>query len=109
MEFLQQYGLIILAFVGVVGYFFYLYKAKGQEVAFLELKQDILKLILLAEKKYGDDEGNLKFQWVADRVYNVLPAPFKFFFNSKDLEDLIQSVYNNAKDLLDDGEINNSN
>lgn len=103
MELLQQYWLIGVIAIGLaVGYVVYLFKTKGEELAILELRHDILNLILLAEKKFADKDGKVKFDWVADRIYNVIPIQVKFLFTSAQLEDLIQLVYQEAKDLLDE-------
>ena len=109
MEFLQQYGIIVLIAICVIGYFAYIYKTKGEELFEVELRHAILQAILQAEKKFGvDSDGTIKADCVVDRLYNIIPVQFKLFLTEEDLQGLVKEVYDNAKDWLDDKKFNDS-
>lgn len=66
------------------------------------------KLMLLAERTFRDEDGKIKFDFVARIVYKNLPAWMKIFIKEEDISNLIQKWYDAAKDFLDDGKIDNS-
>ena len=107
--FLYQYGWVIVVIVGFIVALIYTYKTKGQDVMFAELREDLYKLMLLAEKKFGNDGiGAEKFSWVIEKVYKLFPSTLQFFVSQEDFEYFVQDVYDDTKDFLDDGEINES-
>lgn len=111
VDFLFNYGWIIVvgtvAGVGFGGYIFYVFKKYGKEKALTELRESIYKAIIAAEKKF--DIGEEKFDWVANKVYLLIPDSVKLFLSDETLEEFIQKCYDEAIDFLDDGELNDSN
>lgn len=64
------------------------------------------KLMLLAERTFGDDDGKIKLDFVVRVVYKFIPRWIRFFIKREDLSKKIQKWYDMAKDFLDDGSFN---
>lgn len=66
-------------------------------------------LFLQAEKYVTED----KLQYVCDNLYSYLPSVAQIFINDELFKRIVQGLYDKsrklAKDLLDDGTLNNSN
>lgn len=52
--------------------------------------------------------GQEQEDWVVDKLYLVMPISFRVLANRDFLRKIVKSVYNKAKDYLDDGKINGS-
>ena len=52
--------------------------------------------------------GQEQEDWVVDKLYLIMPIPFRVFLNKDLLRTIVKSVYDKAKDFLDDGKINGS-
>lgn len=111
-NFLFEYGWIILVAIAIIALFVFtcvkLYKEKGKLAMLEYVRQQAYKLMLLAEKKYGQGHGEFKFNYVIERLYPILPNTFKVIFTEEELEDMVQNWYMEAKDYLDDGQANDS-
>ncbi|WP_432408302.1 hypothetical protein [Wukongibacter sp. M2B1] len=92
--------------VGAIGYFYWIYRNQGKKAMLIEMREKAYALMLLAEKKF--DTGEEKFDWVAEKLYIAMPNSAKVIFSQDDIENLIQKIYENLGDFLDDGELNNS-
>lgn len=108
LDFIFNYGwLIILALVFAFG-IYRVYKAKGKEAALQKLREQAYKLMLAAEKRYGQGTGNFKFNYVVEKLYPRLPRSMLKILSKEDVEVYVQEWYNKAKDYLDNGENDNS-
>ena len=67
-----------------------------------QLEPIIVKLITEAEGLYKSGEGNLKFDYVFDKVYNTFaPKIVKVLFSADEIKKIIQFVFNKIKIALD--------
>lgn len=95
-------GIVIVA--AVAAYHIYITITKQ----WTKVREFAYKSMLLAERTLGDENGKLKFEFVARIVYKYLPLWLKPFISEEVIKKLIQRWYNRAKDFLDDGMINES-
>ena len=61
------------------------------------LKNILFSLVTQAEKQFGGGTGSLKFAAVSDWIYQRIPAVLKLLFTAKDIEKMIESVLEEAK------------
>lgn len=110
MDFLINYGWMVAIAIVFTGYVIFTYKTKGKKEALKKLRETAYQLMLIAEKKFGTDTGKgaEKFDYVIERIYKLLPETVSFFISEKTFKEYIQIVYEDAKDLLDDGVQNDS-
>jgi hypothetical protein len=52
--------------------------------------------------------GEEKMQYVIDNIYSYLPTIIRIFVSPELLEKIVQKMFDEIKDLLDDGKINKS-
>ena len=72
------------------------YKGKKEEA-----KKIILALVIKAEQVIeGKGQGGLKYAWVSERVFNLLPPVVKFFLTEADVDQLIEDSVEELKILL---------
>ena len=62
------------------------------------LKQILFNLVTKAEQEYGAGTGSLKYATVADWLYQRIPNVLKLLFTSKDIERMIESALEAAKE-----------
>ena len=62
------------------------------------LKQILFNLVTKAEQEYGTGTGSLKYATVADWLYQRIPNVLKLLFTSKDIEKMIESALEAAKE-----------
>lgn len=55
-------------------------------------------LVNEAEKQFGSGTGKLKFAYVVEKIYSLLPSFFKIFITYKTLEKWIEKVLAEAKE-----------
>lgn len=65
-------------------------------------------MMLCAERTFGDQDGKLKFEFVASVVYAYLPSGLKMFVKEENIRKFVQEWYQYAKDFMDDGIVNDS-
>ena len=82
--------LVVLAFLALI-----VVLIKRGETAVL--KKILFGLVTQAEKDYGDGTGRLKLAAVSDWIYQRIPAVLKLLFSQRDIENLIESVLEEAK------------
>lgn len=60
-----------------------------------KLKDSALKYITEAEEMYKDSTkaGGLKFTWVVETLYNLVPGPLKFIITKSCIEKLVQNTF----------------
>ena len=107
-KFMFQYGWILAVLVIMGVSYFMIYKKYGKEKMFEKMRQDALSLMLLAQKKYGDNNGQIKFQYVVDNfIANYLPETLKAIWSNEEIAEFLQKIYDTVKDYLKDGKIGN--
>jgi hypothetical protein len=82
--------LVVLAFLALV---VVLIKRGEKKI----LETILYNLVTQAEKQFGSGTGSLKFAAVADWIYQRIPAVLKLLFTSKDIESMIETVLDEAK------------
>ncbi len=74
-------------------------------------KQETFKVMLAAKKMAKDavlKSGKEQEEWVVKKLYKLLPKSWLVFISEEKLRNIIHYLYNKAKDLADDGQLNNS-
>lgn len=104
LDFITENWLPILVVLGVLSYTVYLSITKQ----WTSIREFAYAMMLLAERTFGDKDGKIKFNFVVNLVYRNLPALIKPFVKEEDIAKMIQTLYDTAKDFLDDGVINSS-
>ena len=96
---LDLIGLIIISALSIVALLIVIvvgFKAAKEN----ELEPKIIELITEAEGKFT--EGSVKFEYVFDKLYNVLaPNIVKVLFSAKEIRQIIQYVFDKVKIALD--------
>jgi uncharacterized membrane protein YraQ (UPF0718 family) len=65
------------------------------------MRKVIIEFIVLAEKSFKQGRNDDKFNYLYEKVYNLLPAIVKFFVGQEELEDFIETVFSEVKIALD--------
>lgn len=74
-----------------------------------ETREYVYSLFFRAEKLFkGTKKGQERLAWVTHKAYCLLPKYVQFFLSEEDLKKIINRWYLAAKDVLDDGKLNNS-
>lgn len=66
------------------------------------------ELFLKAEHNFVSGAGENKMNYVVENIYCYLPVPVRIFINEESLRKLVQKIFDEIKDLLDDGKRNGS-
>lgn len=88
--------IIVVIFIAVVLIFWFAGKGKYRDKA----KQMLLALVIAAEEKYGSGTGEIKFAYVAERIYNIMPTPFQFMFSAETIAKWIEEAVEYMKKYL---------
>lgn len=104
LNFLQNNWISILVVLALLLYIALLICKKK----WVHLRELAYKIMLAAEKTFGQGEGKKKFEIVFERVYALIPAWLRLFIPPERLREKLQEWYILAKDYLDDGTVNNS-
>ena len=101
-ELLFEYRFIILVVLAVIIFaVFEWQKMKG-----------ILYALMLQAKSMAKDlvlkSGTKQEEWVIHKAYLYLPKKITIFINQERMRRIVHYLYVKAKDLADDGEMNNS-
>ena len=99
---LSHLGSIITAivFVVLVLVLWFAWRGKYRDKA----KQMLLSLVIAAEEKFGGGTGELKFAYVAERLYEVMPGIFQVFFTAQDIAGWIEEAVTKMKEYLSENE-----
>ena len=81
-------GIVVLLWVGFKGR----YRAKA--------KQMLLSLVTAAEKEFGGGTGELKFAYVSQRLFEIMPGIFQVFFTVEDISGWIEEAVAKMKEYL---------
>lgn len=72
------------------------------------IRQRAYKLFLYAEHNFVSGAGESKLEYVVNNVYQYLPSIIRLFVSENMLKRVIQKMFDEIKDLLDDGKRNKS-
>lgn len=87
-------------FVALIIVLWFAWRGKYRDKA----KQMLLSLVIAAEEKYGGGTGELKFAYVAERLYEVMPGIFQVFFAAEDIAGWIEDAVTKMKEYLSENE-----
>ena len=98
----MELNIIMTVALGLLGaaaaYLIVLFK-KGKTK---EIYSIIKALVDEAEIKFGSGTGELKYQYVAGKLYSVLPGYVKLFINDKLLDTWIEIAVNELQEHLEE-------
>lgn len=104
-EFLLANWISIVVIVALAGNVLYLVINKKWDI----LRAEAYKAMLLAETAIiGTQQGQNKFNSVFVQLYSMLPAWLRFFIPANTLKVKLQEWYEQIKDFLDNGKVDNS-
>lgn len=73
------------------------------------IRLDVYKLFVQAEEAYKESgQGQKKFKYVVSLARSMLPKTVQVFVTQEMLETVVQLLFDDVKDLLDDGKLNDS-
>lgn len=76
-----------------------------------KFKAQAFKAMLVAKKMAKDkvlSSGKEQEEWVVKKLNEILPKSWLVFLSEDRIRNLVQYLYKKSKDLIDDGELNNS-
>jgi hypothetical protein len=74
---------------------------------FKKVREKAYKWFLKAEHYYIDGED--KMNYVIENIYPYLPISIRLFISENTFKNIVQTMFDEIKDLLDDGKFNKSN
>lgn len=101
-QLLVEYRYIFAALLGLILFAIMDY-AKFKAMAY--------QVMLLAKSKAKDmvlKSGQEQEDFVVEKLYDLMPVRFKVFISKETLRAIVKKLYSAAKDILDDGKLNNS-
>ncbi len=102
LNFLWEYRFIILIVLAVILYAALEWqKFKTQSYALMLQAKSLAKDAILKS-------GSQQEEWVIKKAYQYLPRRLTVFISEKRMKIIVHYLYIKTKDLIDDGEINNS-
>lgn len=96
LPFIIVAALVIIA--GIV--FWFAGKGKYRDKA----KQILLSLVIEAEEMYGGGTGEIKFAYVAQRLYDIMPNWLQMFFSAETIAGWIEEAVDKMKEYLSENE-----
>lgn len=66
------------------------------------------ELFLKAEHEFISGHGENKMDYVVENIHNYLPTMISIFISEETLKKILQKMFDEIKDLLDDGKRNKS-
>lgn len=66
------------------------------------------ELFLKAEHEFVSGYGESKMDYVVENIHNYLPTIISIFISEETLKKILQKMFDEVKDLLDDGKRNKS-
>lgn len=69
-----------------------------------QVKQGLLYLVCKAEEIYGGGTGTLKYAYVANEIYKILPSLARLFISVDTIDDLIETAVDEMKKYLAENE-----
>ena len=98
---------VTLAAIGIV-IAVYLAVKYVQYVGLEKIRKDVYDLFSDAEKGFQHGENTEKFNYVINLAKATIPSPYNLFITENLLRKVVQAWFNLCKDLLDDGNYNQS-
>ena len=86
----------IIAAVVCIALFLWVYRGGLKRYA----RQLLLCLVERAEQTFGAGTGKLKYSAVASKLYEIMPAVFKFIFSEKAIAYMIEEAVSEMKECL---------
>lgn len=75
-----------------------------------QIRQDVYALFVEAERLFTESgAGQEKLNYVVEKARELLPKYIQVLISKEKLEQIIQFWFDEAKDFLDDGKMNDSN
>jgi hypothetical protein len=102
LNFLLEYRFVILVVLATI-----LYAALECQ----KFKTSAYALMLQAKRMAKDEvlkSGDEQVEWIIKRSYQFLPKKLTIFISEERMRNIIRYLYAKLKDLVDDGEKNNS-
>jgi hypothetical protein len=96
--------IVVLVALIVICVLFFVAKGKYRKVA----KSMLLSIVVTAERRFGDGTGEIKFAYVAEKLYETLPPIIQLLFTEKDIANLINEAVEKMKAYLTDNPQANS-
>jgi len=90
--------IVIIAVLAIVAVMFFVAKGKYRKVA----KQILLSLVVRAETKFGSGTGEVKFSYVAEKLYEKMPLIVQILYTEKDIANMIEEAVAKMKQYLAD-------
>ena len=69
-----------------------------------QIKQGLLYLVCKAEEIYGSGTGTLKYAFVANEIYKLLPSLARLFISVDTIDDLIETAVDEMKKYLSEND-----
>lgn len=81
---------VSIAFLVLVVVYYFVGKKQAKDLA--------IKFILEAERLFGSEVGQTKFQWVVHTIYTMLPTLVRLLYSEEQVKALVQNTFNDLKD-----------
>ncbi|MCT4593601.1 MAG: hypothetical protein N4A57_04925 [Anaeromicrobium sp.] len=94
--FMKNHYLDLITVIGTIAVLLFLYKKEKIEL----VKKIVLSLVIQAEKAFGRGMGDIKYFYVVEKTYEVLPTVVKVLITKKDLDNLIEEGVTYMKSYL---------
>lgn len=62
----------------------------------------LLAIVNEVEEKYGNDNEDVKYSVILDRIYHVLPSSVRWLFSIDELDDMITNVIDDVQSYLEE-------
>ena len=85
-------GIVLIIAILAIAWFYF---NKRKEVL-----TAIAYFVQVAENKFGAGQGEIKYQYVVERIYPMLPESIKFFFTSSQLDKWITKAVDDLQDKI---------
>lgn len=98
----QMFAVATILLALVCFYLMWIERKSGRKAALEEARKIALGVMLLAEKKFGTDNGTgaLKMDWAVKIVYATLPPPARFIIDEQGIHDFMDETYVQGKLFL---------
>lgn len=101
-NFVWEYRFIIVLLIAIVMYASFEWE---------KFKREAYRFMLAAKKLAKDavlNSGEEQEEWVVEKFSKVLPKSITIWLGEDRLRSIVKYLYDNMKDLIDDGKINKS-
>jgi len=89
--------LVIIGFVIILSYAYFRLGKKGW------VYRKLFTLVTMAEKEFGSGTGKIKYNYVLDQFYTIMPKILKLLITRKLIDEYIQIALKELKDALENG------